>query len=193
MWVSVVAQMVKRLPAMWETQAQLLDQENPLEKGMSTHSSILAWRIPWTEEPVGLQSMGSQRVRNDLASEHACMQGKRKFFFFFLRESSEKLTQHRYIGCPHVLWFMVVLFLVRERKACIFHLMYYVGFSGSSNGKESTCSVGREENVCSLQYSCLENSMDRGGLQSTGSQRVEYSWATNSFTFSRLCAHPGSS
>ena len=114
-------------------------------------------------------------------------------FFFFWKESSEKLTQHRYIGCPHVLWFMVVLFLVRGRKACIFHLMYYVGFSGSSNGKESTCNVGRKENVCSLQYSCLENSMDRGGLQSTGSQRVEYSWATNSFTFLGLCAHPGSS
>ena len=60
----MVAQMVKNLPAMQETQVQSLDQEDPLEKGMGTHSSILAWRIPWTEEPGGLQSMGSQRVRH---------------------------------------------------------------------------------------------------------------------------------
>jgi len=56
------AQMVKNLPAMQETQVQSLGWEDSLEKGMATHSSILAWRIPWTEEPGGLQSMGSQRV-----------------------------------------------------------------------------------------------------------------------------------
>jgi len=57
-WASLVAQMVKNLPAMLqETQAQ-----SSLKKGMATHSSILAWRIPWTEEPGGLQPMGSQRV-----------------------------------------------------------------------------------------------------------------------------------
>ena len=57
--------MEKNLPAMQETQVQSLDQENPLEKEMATHSSILAWRIPWTEEPGGLQSMGLQRVRHN--------------------------------------------------------------------------------------------------------------------------------
>ena len=57
--------MVKNLPAMWETWVQSLGWENPLEKGMATHSSILAWRIPRTEEPDGLQSMGSQRVGHD--------------------------------------------------------------------------------------------------------------------------------
>ena len=63
MWASSpVAQMVKNLPVVWETQVQSLSQEDPLEKGMATHSSILAWRIPWTEKPGGLQSMGSQRV-----------------------------------------------------------------------------------------------------------------------------------
>ena len=50
---------------MQETQVPSLVQEDPLEKGMATHSNILAWRIPWTEEPGGLQSMGSQRVRHD--------------------------------------------------------------------------------------------------------------------------------
>ena len=59
---SLVAQMVKNLPEMQETQVQSLGQEVPLEKEMATHSSILAWKIPWTEKPGGLWSMGSQRV-----------------------------------------------------------------------------------------------------------------------------------
>ena len=62
---SLVAQMVKNLPAMQETRVQSLGVEDLLEKGMATHSSILASRIPWTEEPGRLQSMGSQRVRQD--------------------------------------------------------------------------------------------------------------------------------
>ena len=53
--------MVENLPAMQETQVQSLEWEDPLEKVMATHSSVLAWRIPWTEEPGGLQSMGSQK------------------------------------------------------------------------------------------------------------------------------------
>ena len=67
-WVtgsSLVAQLVKNPPAMWETWIPSLGQEDPLEKGKATHSSILAWRIPWTEELGGLQSMGSQRVGHD--------------------------------------------------------------------------------------------------------------------------------
>ena len=62
---SLVAQMVKILSAMQETCVQSLDREDPLEKGMATHSSILAWRIPWTEEPGELESMESQRVGHD--------------------------------------------------------------------------------------------------------------------------------
>ena len=57
--------MVKNLPAMQQTQVQSLDQEDPLEKRMATHSSILAWRTPWTEEVGGLWSMGLQRVEHD--------------------------------------------------------------------------------------------------------------------------------
>jgi len=60
-----MAQMVKNLPAMWATQVRSLGQEDPLEKGMAIHSSILAWRIPLTEEPGRLQYMGSQRVRHN--------------------------------------------------------------------------------------------------------------------------------
>ena len=62
---SLVAQRLKHLPAMKKTWVRSLGQEDPLEKEMATHSSILAWRIPWMEEPVGLQSMGSKRVRHD--------------------------------------------------------------------------------------------------------------------------------
>ena len=54
------AQMVKNLPAMWETQGRSLSREDPLEKGMETHSGVLAWRIPWTEDPCVLQCMGLQ-------------------------------------------------------------------------------------------------------------------------------------
>ena len=63
--LSVVAQSGKNLPALQETQVRSLGQEDPLEKKMATHSSILAWRTPWTEEPGGLQSMGLQRVQHD--------------------------------------------------------------------------------------------------------------------------------
>ena len=65
LWASLVAQKIKHLPAMWDTQVRSLGGEEPLEKGMTTHSSVPAWRIPGTEEPDGLQFMGSQRVRHD--------------------------------------------------------------------------------------------------------------------------------
>ena len=62
---SLVAQIVKNPPAMGETWVRSLGWEDPLEEGMATHSSILAWRTPWPEKPGGLQSMGLQRVRHD--------------------------------------------------------------------------------------------------------------------------------
>ena len=61
--------MVKNLPAMQETQVRFLGEEDPLEKEMTTHSSILAWKIPWTEESGGLQSMGLQRVGHNLVTK----------------------------------------------------------------------------------------------------------------------------
>jgi len=62
---SLVAQVVKNLPAMQETQVQSLSWDDPLEEGIVTHSSVLAWKIPWTEEPGGLQSMELQRAGHD--------------------------------------------------------------------------------------------------------------------------------
>ena len=64
-WASLVAQRLKRLPAMQETWVQLMGWEDSLAESMAIHSCILAWRIPWTEEPRGLQSTGSQRVGHD--------------------------------------------------------------------------------------------------------------------------------
>ena len=82
---SLEAQMVKNLPALQETQVQSLGQEDPLEEEMATHSSILAWRIPWTEEPGGLQSMGSQRVRHNWVTNFYFSTFFQKMFnFYFL-------------------------------------------------------------------------------------------------------------
>ena len=64
-WTSRVAQTVKRLSTMWETQVRSLSREDPLEKEMAIHSSTIAWKIPWTEEPDRLQLMGLQRVGHD--------------------------------------------------------------------------------------------------------------------------------
>ena len=79
-----MAQRLECLPGMWEKGVRSLDREDPLEKEMTTHSSTLAWGIPWMEEPGGLQSMGSQRVGHDLvtkqqqqrASEHILHRGR---------------------------------------------------------------------------------------------------------------------
>ena len=67
-WASLVVQTVKDLPAMWETCVLFLGLEIPLEKGMATHCCVVAWIIPWTEEPGGLQFTGSQRIGHNLAT-----------------------------------------------------------------------------------------------------------------------------
>ena len=72
-WASLMAPTIKRLPATWETRVWFLGRESPLEKEMAIHSGTLAWKIPWTEEPDRLQSMGSQRVGHDWATLlHLC-------------------------------------------------------------------------------------------------------------------------
>ena len=86
---SLVAQMAKSQPAMQESWVQSLGQENPLEEGTTTHSSILAWRIPWTEEPGRLQSMGSQRVGHDwVTNTHTWWLSGGRFFLSALLECS---------------------------------------------------------------------------------------------------------
>ena len=73
---SLVAQMVKNLPIVWETQVQSLGREDLLEKGMATNSSILAWNIPWMEEPGRLQFMGLQRVGHNRVTSLSFLQGR---------------------------------------------------------------------------------------------------------------------
>ena len=75
---------LKHLPAMWETWVQSLGWVDSLEEEMATHSSILAWRIPWTEEPGGLQSMGSQRIRHDWATSLSLSLGHFHYVFGLL-------------------------------------------------------------------------------------------------------------
>ena len=79
-WSFLVAQMVKNLPAMWETWVRSLGWEDLLENGMAVHSSMLAWRIPQTEEPGRLQFIGSQRVRHDWATKQTHTQIQRVFY-----------------------------------------------------------------------------------------------------------------
>ena len=81
------SQTVKNVPAMQETWVQSLGQEDPLEKGMVTHSSILAWRIPWTEKSGGLQAMGSQRVKDDWATNAftSLLRAMRSYLLFWMQ------------------------------------------------------------------------------------------------------------
>ena len=115
-WASLVAQTVKRLPAMQETRVRFLGWEDPLEKEMAIHSRTFAWKIPWTEELDRLQSMGSQRVRQDRATSLSlslslcyivgqpvwdswCIaiewfnfsRKKKKVVFFFLKQKEKKM------------------------------------------------------------------------------------------------------
>ena len=95
-WASLVAQRVKCLPAMWETRVRSLGREDPLEMEMATHSSPLAWRIPWTEEPERLQSTGSQRVGHDWATSLS-------FLSFFWSDNRERFSVSGFLSClPNV-------------------------------------------------------------------------------------------
>ena len=83
-WISLVAQTVKRLSTMWETRVQALGWEDPLEKEMAIHSSTIAWKISWTEDPGRLPSMGSQRIGHDWVTSLSLSRGKLYSFPFVL-------------------------------------------------------------------------------------------------------------
>ena len=132
---SLVTQVVKNLPVMWETWVRSLDQEDPLEKEMATHSSILAWRIPGTEEPGGLPSMGSHRVGHDwsdLAAAAASLLALVGCSPYCHKESdtTEWLTLSRGSGCGCRAWesihlvkgiWMLLPFAYRNRAAVFMH------------------------------------------------------------------------
>ena len=177
--------MVKRLPAMRETWVQSLGQKDPLEKEMATHSSTLAWKIPWTEEPCKLQSMGLQRVGHNWATSlHftfmylillipsvVCMplllySGNQdwKGFSNLLKSSvGKESTRRSWLSS----WLRKICWRWDRLPAPVF-----LGFPCGSAGKESACSVGDlgsipglgrspgEGKGYPLQYSGLENTME---------------------------------
>ena len=115
---SCLSQMVKNLLAMQKTQVWSLGQEDPLEKGMPIHSSILAWRIPWIEEPDGLQSMGSQKVEYNWAtntfSQHQIAKGKNKHH------------ERNCGGFGYKLWRILLLYLPYAVVYTIYCIVYTV-------------------------------------------------------------------
>ena len=137
---------VKNPPAMQETQVQSLDQEDSLEKGMVTHSSILAWRIPWREEPGGLQSMGSQRVKHNRAIN--------TFTFFHTHAEEKPVFQMR----AHLLKTCTDL-----SKFCTDSFSYCVAFNRSRILKQTKIEqmlpacLGSGENLrCDHRCECAE-------------------------------------
>ena len=87
LWASLVVQSVKNLPVMWETWVLSFGWKDPLEEGMATHSSIHAWRIPWTEELGGLQSRWSQRVGHDWAAKNSTEQHSKNIYPYYFTTS----------------------------------------------------------------------------------------------------------
>ena len=134
-----MAQMVKNLLAMRETWVRSLGQEDPQEEEIATHSSILGWRIPWTEEPGRLQSMGSQRVRHNRTTN--------TFTFFNLIHSYYKILVMR------LPWWLTDI-----ESTSVAGDVSSIPDPGRSPG---------EGNGRTLQYSCLENPMDSGDWQAT--------------------------
>ena len=105
---SLVAQMIKYLPAMQETQVRSLGREDPLEKEMATHSTILAWKIPWTEEPGGLQSMGLQRVGHDWATNTSTLYSCLKWLILYYMNCTSIKKKfkwlHLWLKCLECWW-----------------------------------------------------------------------------------------
>ena len=124
---SLVAQTIKNLPAMQEMQVRSLGQKDPLEKGMATHSSVLAWRFPWTEEPGGLQSMELQRVGHNWAtnthtSDDLAVSKKLEFQGYWLKPPCTWVYMGYHSG-PLMLWLL--------ENTIFFKNMYYIHHTSS--------------------------------------------------------------
>ena len=124
-WASLVAQRLKHLPPMRETGVQSLGWEGPLEKRMITHSSILAWRIPWTEKPSRLQFTGSQRVGHDWATSTS---PSKRLVVFKMAPFSKLLCYLIYILILLIIWHISLLYLSILHHLPI-HLPFYLSMS----------------------------------------------------------------
>ena len=131
---------------MQETQVQAFGWENPLEQGMATHSSILAWRTPWTEKPCGLQSMGLQRVTHNWATNTLSLLNFKDTVFFFLIEGCDSFAlstsissvfeQHLLTLCIHVTFWVLSKYFKPSHQ-----------HPASSVGKQSTCHAGDPSSI----------------------------------------------
>ena len=123
---SLMAQRLKRLPAMQETWVRSLGWEDPLEKEMATHSSILAWRIPWAEEPGGLQSTGLQRVRHDWAPSLSIFitSGFKNFFNFSKLNEGIIFSFLFWYILKNCFWGWTFIFLMFFGYFCLLHFTH---------------------------------------------------------------------
>ena len=122
---SLVAQTVKRLPTMRETRVQSLDQEDLLEKEMATHSSTLVWKIPWTEKPGSLQSMGSQRVGHDWVTSLSLSLSKTSRCFWprkVWRNTSKWMRNCYHLSCHNFQW--VKLWTCASKQFTLEHIHF---------------------------------------------------------------------
>ena len=161
---SLVAQTVKNLHAIWKTWGRSLPLEDLLKKGMATHSSILTWRIPWTEEPGKLQSIGLQRVRQDWATNTHKHTHTHTHTHIHTHTHARVRKEMGFPGSSD-----------GKESTC------NAGDLGSITGSRRYPGEG---NGYAFQYSFLRIpcTEEPGGLQSTGSPRVGHNWATNTFT-----------
>ena len=186
---SLMAQKVKCLPAMRETRVRSLGQEDPLEKEMATHSSILPWKIPSMEEPDGLQSMGSWRVGHDWATS-LC------FFLSHGLDNSEKVTKQvkNYVTFPTCF--------------CIIQSTLYFKDLWSTGPQLTTVRLSQtrlSDFTFTFHFHALEKEMathssvlawripgmaEPGGLPSTGSHRVGHNWSGLAAAGPQLTTHP---
>ena len=146
-----MAQVVKNLPAISETKVRSLGREDPLEKEMDTHSSILAWRIPWTEEPARLQSMGSQRVEHDWVTKFLCF----TFAFCFVALnllSKGQVGKKKDTGCSNGRGQMIYLLYLQKGQYLVMgydiFTFYIVGLVQSMGFRKFLLIPGHESACC---------------------------------------------
>ena len=146
-----MAQVVKNLPAIPETKVRSLGREDPLEKEMDTHSSILAWRIPWTEDPARLQSLGSQRVEHDWVTKFLCF----TFAFCFVTLnllSKGQVGKKKDTGCSNGRGQIIYLLYLQKGQCLVMgydiFTFYIVGLVQSMGFRKFLLIPGHESACC---------------------------------------------
>ena len=169
---SLVAQRLKHLPAMQETWVRSMSREDPLEKETATHSSILAWRIPGTEEPGGLQSMGSQRVRHDWATSLHITSLKLRTGFASCQTMHYKLTYQEWINKRNPCWW------------CLISIPLYVNLLTRKSDVSDRSEVTEFAQLCRTLCNPMDDSLPGSSIHGIfQARRLE--WVTISFSSDR--------